>query len=119
MTGADTAVVIPSAGGPRLRTRSGLITKGYCELGVEDPEEVLNMSPEEMEGGRTTGFVHRSYAPESMWRGPTTPWGHNVLKLAKAMAATGFRQGRGTSSNAHPLPLPPGGAWPQNESDGK
>ena len=40
MAGADTAVVIPSAGGPSLRTRSGPITKGYCELGVEDPKEV-------------------------------------------------------------------------------
>ena len=28
-----------AGGGPSLRTRSGLITKGYCELGVEDPEE--------------------------------------------------------------------------------
>ena len=39
MAGADTAVVIPSAGGLRLRTRSGLITKGYRKLGVEDFEE--------------------------------------------------------------------------------
>eukprot|EP00974_Lingulodinium_polyedra_P028257 2726578-Lingulodinium_polyedra.AAC.1 len=70
-----------------------------------------------MEGARATNFTRWSHAPGSMRRGrPATPWGHNVLKLAKAMAATGFRQGRGTSSSAHP---PPGGAWPQNESDGK
>lgn len=66
--------------------------KVLTAVGVAEPGELIAWNPENMERTQATCVLQWSYAPESMWRGPATPWDHNVLKLAKAMVASGFRQ---------------------------
>ena len=69
------------------------VTTALTALGEADPSVYLaGWGPEDVASAKATSAMQWSYAPESMWRGPSTPWGHNVLKLAKAMVATGFRQ---------------------------
>ena len=69
------------------------VTMALTAMGVPVPSSYLpGCDPDNVGSVRTTSVLEWSYAPESMWRGPNTPFDHNVLKLAKAMVATGFRQ---------------------------
>ena len=69
------------------------ITTALTAVGEPEPPSYLpGCDPDNVASAKTTSVMEWSYAPESMWRGPNTPWDHNVLKLAKAMVATGFRQ---------------------------
>ena len=68
-------------------------TMALTAVGEPEPSSYLpGCDPDNVASVKTTSVMEWSYAPESMWRGPDTPWDHNVLKLAKAMVATGFRQ---------------------------
>ena len=69
------------------------VTMASTAVGEPEPSSYLpGWYPDLGESPKTTSVLEWSYAPEAMWRGPNTPWDHNVLKLAKAMVATGFRQ---------------------------
>ena len=69
------------------------VTMALTAVGEPEPSSYLpGCDPDNVASAKTTSAMEWSYAPESMWRGPNTPWDHNVLKLAKAMVATGFRQ---------------------------
>ena len=70
------------------------VTMALTAVGEPEPSSYLpGCDPDNVASVKTTSAMEWSYAPESMWRGPNTPWDHNnVLKLAKAMVATGFRQ---------------------------
>ena len=69
------------------------VTMALTAVGEPEPSSHLpGCDPDNAASAKTTSVMEWSYAPESMWRGPDTPWDHNVLKLAKAMVATGFRQ---------------------------
>ena len=69
------------------------VTKVLAAVGEPEPSSYLpGCDPDSVVSAKPASAMEWSYAPESMWRGPNTPWGHNVLKLAKAMVATGFRQ---------------------------
>ena len=69
------------------------ITTALTAVGEPEPPSYLpGCDPDNVASAKTTSVMEWSYAPESMWRGPNTPWDHTVLKLAKAMVAAGFRQ---------------------------
>ena len=69
------------------------VTMALTAVGEPEPSSYLpGCDPDNVASAKTTSVMEWSYAPESMGRGPNTPWDHNVLKLAKATVATGFRQ---------------------------
>ena len=68
------------------------VTMALAAVGEPEAASYLPGCDPEQLGDCATSVMEWSYAPASMWRGPNTPWDHNVLKLAKAMVATGFRQ---------------------------
>ena len=64
------------------------ITTALTAVGEPEPLSYLpGCDPDNVASVKTTSVMEWSYAPESMWRGPQSPYDHNVLKLAKAMVA--------------------------------
>ena len=68
------------------------VTTVLTAVGEPEPSSYLPGCDPDLTDCAKTSVMEWSYTPDSMWRGPNTPWDHNVLKLAKAMVATGFRQ---------------------------
>ena len=68
------------------------VTMALTAVGEPEPSSYLpGCDPDNVASAKTTSIMEWSYAPESMWHGQATLWDHNVLRLAKAMVATGFR----------------------------
>ena len=68
------------------------VTTVLTAVGEPEPSSYLPGCDPDLTDCTKTSVLEWSYTADSMWRGPNTPWDHNVLKLAKAMVATGFRQ---------------------------